>query len=98
MTRRLAMSRAHFSIRRPRHGGTFRPLVEALEDRLAPGSLLGASPPHAITPCDIEDPDFALLVGRAFSSQLGVIANAQDQVVTTRPVVDFATRSIVFGE
>ncbi len=38
------MSRTPFSSRRPQRGGTFRPQLEALGDRLAPGGLLAASP------------------------------------------------------
>jgi len=83
------MSRALFSSRRPRHGGTFRPKVEALEHRFAPGSVLGAS--HALTPGNNDDPDIAFLAALAFSPQHGVIT-------TTSPVVDFPTGSIVFGE
>src|SRR5262249_41637935 len=39
------MSRARFSSHRPRRGGTFRPQVEVLEHRLAPGSLHGMAHP-----------------------------------------------------
>jgi hypothetical protein len=92
------MSRAPLSFRRPHHCGAFRPQLEVLENRLSPGSLLGVSPTHAITPGDGGDPDLAFLVGLAFSPQHSVVSSAQDRVVTTRPVVDFATRSIVFGE
>ena len=81
------MSRTQFSIRRPRRAGTFRPQLEVLENRLAPGSLWGHD---AFTPSDSEDPNLALLVAAA-NSQQGV-------VTTTSPVVDFATGSIVFGE
>ena len=81
------MSRTHYSFRRPRRGGTFRPQLEVLEDRLPPGSLWGHS---ALTPGDSDDPDLAMLVAAA-NSDPGV-------VTTTSPVVDFATRSIVFGE
>ncbi|MCI0461474.1 MAG: hypothetical protein L0Z62_31370 [Gemmataceae bacterium] len=38
------MSRTRFSSRRPQRGGTFRPQLEALDERFAPGGLLGASP------------------------------------------------------
>jgi hypothetical protein len=82
------MSRTQFSFRRPRRRGTFRPRLEVLENRLAPGSLWGHD---ALTPGNSEDPDLALLVAAAASSQQGV-------VTTTSPVVDFATHSIVFGE
>src|SRR5262245_18928981 len=124
------MSRTSYSIRRSRQGGTFRPQVEALENRLAPGSLLDASLAQTFTPGDSDDPDLAFLVGLASSPQHGVaitpqlgvaitpqlgvaitphlgvgttqqheeVASPQDRVVTTRPVVDFATQSIVFGE
>jgi len=83
------MSRAPFSSRRPRNGGTFRPELEALENRLAPGSLTSLG--HPITPGDSDDPDLTFLAAQAFDAQQGV-------VTTTSPVVDFATHSIVFGE
>ncbi len=41
------MSRTPFSSRRPQRGGTFRPQLEALDERLAPGGLLAASPAAA---------------------------------------------------
>ena len=83
------MSRPLYSFRRSRHGSTYRPQVEVLETRLAPGSL-GASS-HAINPGDSDDPDLTFLAAMAFDAQQGA-------VTTTSPVVDFATRSIVFGE
>ena len=72
------MSRTPFFASRPRRGGTFRPQLETLEDRLTPDGPSGAAPP---------------LLGPA------IVAGPQTGAVsTTRPVVDFATRSIVFGE
>src|SRR5262249_39401512 len=52
------MSRARSSFHRPRRGSTFRPQVEALEDRLPPGSLQGGPDPT---------PDLAFLAGIATS-------------------------------
>jgi hypothetical protein len=72
------MSRTSFSTRRPRRGGTFRPQLEALEDRFAPAPLSGAAPP---------------VLGPALAAGL-----QRGTITTTSPVVDFATRSIVFGE
>jgi hypothetical protein len=91
------MSRASISASRSRRGGTFRPQLEALEDRFVPGSLFGTSPGPVIAPGDAaaarerEAADLALFAGVAASQSQGAIS-------TTRPVVDFATRSIVFGE
>ena len=84
------MSRPSYSFRRSHHGSTYRPQVEVLENRLAPGSLLGTSP-HAISPGDSNGPDLTFLAATAFAAQQGV-------VTTTSPVVDFATGSVVFGE
>ena len=120
------MSRTPFSASRPRRGGTFRPQLEALEDRFAPGSLLET--PVLFTDLggslaakQRDASDLALLVGAA-TSQLAAtpplsheaappsnpeapppalstpLSSAQAPTVTTRPVVDFATQSIVFGE
>ncbi len=75
------MSRTPFSSRRPQRGGTFRPQLEALDERLAPGGLLGVSPAAA---------DLALAWLQASQQQAAT--------QTTNPVVDFATRTIVFGE
>ena len=62
--------------------GSCRPQLEVLEDRLTPGSLLGRPDPA---------PDLALLAGILAAQQEAAIS-------TTSPVVDFATRSTVFGE
>src|SRR5438045_66483 len=80
-----------FSSSSPRRGGTYRPQLEALEDRFAPGSLFGTSPGPLIEPGDAAAADLAFLAGLQAGQQQGAI-------VTTSPVVDFATRSIVFGE
>ena len=59
-----------------------RPQLEALEGRAVPGSLLG-SPETG--------PDLAILAG--------IFAAQQEAATrTTSPVVDFATRSVVYGE
>ncbi len=71
------MSRTPFSCS-PHRGGTFRPQLEALEDRLTPGGLSGAAPP-ALGPALVD-------------------CWSHGATRTTSPVVDFATRSIVFGE
>src|SRR5262249_1120922 len=101
------MSRMLFSFRRPRPGGVFRPRLEVLEDRLAPGSLWSASPPDGIISGDSDNRELALLVGLALSPQHGVVTAPQndgaaspqaERIVTTEPAVDFATRSIVYGE
>jgi hypothetical protein len=140
------MSRTPFSTSCPRRGGTFRPQLEALEDRFAPGSLLGPSPGSWIGPDidarahELETDGLAPFAGSAARSQgltqapkaivnladpgpvpaealplsdtaarddgattdsaaLGVgLTDSNWATPTTRPVVDFATRSIVFGE
>jgi hypothetical protein len=121
------MSRTSISAFRPRRGGTYRPQLEALEHRFAPGSLvetpvlpftdLGSS----LAANQRDAADLALLVAAATSQPAATPSlsseaappinpgpppathsapprNAQAPTVTTRPVVDFATRSIVFGE
>ena len=85
------MSRARFTAHSPCHGGTFRPQLDRLEDRLAPGSLLGTSPESLI------DPGGVRAAGEVADLAL-VASQSQTPTVTTSPVVDFATRSIVFGE
>lgn len=79
----------------PPQGHSYRPRLDVLEDRCTPGSLL-ASSPAALIDCS------ALLAAdaqrRAADIALAAQANQQAATRTTRPVVDFATRSIVFGE
>ncbi len=89
------MSRAPFVSGSVRQGRTYRPQLDVLEDRFAPGSLLGTSP-------DLVDIS-ALLAEetqrRAADIALSAVQSANQKAVqTTSPVVDFATRSIVFGE
>jgi hypothetical protein len=60
---------------------SFRPQLDAIEERNAPGSLLGTGEP----------PEFVLNPALAAAAGEGATQ-------TTRAVVDFATRSIVFGE
>lgn len=64
-----------------RTSGSFRPQLEAIEDRNAPGSLLGTDP----------GPDLSFL-------PVIPAALPQGSTTSTSPVVDFPTRSIVFGE
>jgi hypothetical protein len=79
------MSRNRFSSG-PRRGGGFRPQLETLEDRLAPGSLHGTS--H-LAGNDSGDDGVAGL--RRENDELARTA----AVRTTSPVVDFADHSIV---
>jgi hypothetical protein len=77
-----------FSSGRPHRRATFRPQLEVLEHRLAPGSLHGLGHPSML-----DDDD-----GRPGQQrEMDVLAQTA-AIRTTRPVVDFATRSIVFGE
>lgn len=126
------MSRTTFSASRPRRGGTYRPQLEVLEGRLAPGALAGALQPPPIDPAGIaaqrdrEAAQLAFLAGLQAGprpgptpapapdlreplqgagaggggggSQADSRGGSQRPVVTTNPVVDFATRTIVFGE
>ena len=105
------MSRTPFSASRPRCGSTFRPQLEALEDRFAPGSLFGTSPGPLIEPGGAgavrarEATDLAVLAGIAAGQSQGTtktpspVAAGQSQGATRTPsdVVDFDTRSIVVG-
>jgi hypothetical protein len=87
-----------FSSPSPRRGGTFRPQLEALEGRFAPGSLFGTSPGLLLEPGDAaaarqrEEADAAFVAGLLASQQQGAI------ISPPTPVVDFATGSIVYGE
>ncbi len=91
------MSRTPFSASRPRREGTFRPRFEVLEQRNAPGSLLGTSPVLLIEPGDAAEARERQAGELAILSSLSASQN-QAPTVTTSPVLDFATRSIVFGE
>src|SRR5262245_54516409 len=77
--RSLPMSRTPFTSRRPR-GGTFRPQLEALEDRLPPGSLQGGPDHHGDDMAEHrrEDDDLARMAA----------------IRTTSGFVDFATHTI----
>ena len=72
------MSRTLFSASRPRRGGTYRPLLEALEDRFAPGSLVGTLQPPSNDPTpsgvqrDREADQLAFLTGLPAGAGLGL--------------------------
>jgi hypothetical protein len=95
------MSRASFSSGSSPEGRTCRPRLDVLEDRFAPGSLLASSPAALI---DVS----ALLAAAqrqavdnaADSADIALMAAQANEAAmqTTRPVVDFVTRSIVLGE
>jgi len=88
----IVMSRTFFSSR-PGRRGTYCPQFDTLESRDAPGSLHG---PGVIDPGssgEARDRQAAQLAILA-----GIAASSQGTTKTTSPVVDFATRSIVFGE
>jgi hypothetical protein len=95
------MSRTPFFSASPPQGLTCRPSLDVLEDRFAPGSLLTSSPAALI--------DISALLAAAqrqaadsaadSAADIALVAQAnQAATLTTSPVVDFATRSIVFGE
>ena len=90
------MSRTPFSASRPRREGTFRPQLEALEHRLAPGSLLGSSPGPLIEPGDAaaarerEAADLAVLAGLP-------AGHHRTRLRTTSPVTVFDDPSAVLG-
>ena len=65
------MSRTTFSASRPRRGGTYRPQLDHLEDRLAPGSLLGTLQPPGI------DPGVAVAQRDHEANQLAFLAGLQ---------------------
>ena len=77
-----------FSSSRPRRRATFRPQLEVLETRLAPGSLHGMG--HL--PMGDDDDDRP-----GHRREMDILAQTA-AIRTTSPVVDFATQSIVFGE
>src|SRR5262249_55034831 len=67
----------------------FRPQLEVLEHRLAPGSLHGLGHPPMLDDDDDGRP--------GQQREMDVLARTA-AIRTTRPVVDVATQSIVFGE
>lgn len=75
---------------------SYRPNLDVLEDRFAPGSLLGSSPAAVIDANGL----LSDAQRRAADIALGVAlqANQQGATQTTRPVLDFVDRSIVRGE
>jgi hypothetical protein len=82
------MGLTFFSSGRPRRRATFRPQLEVLETRLAPGSLHGMGHPPMLD----DDDDRP-------GQQREVDILAQTAAIrTTSPVVDFATQTVVFGE
>src|SRR5262249_45733520 len=80
--RRLPMSRTRFSSGSPRRRSTFRPQLEALEDRLPPSSLHGGPDPQE---------DDGLAEHRREADELTRTA----AINTTSGFVDFATRAMV---
>ena len=72
------MSRTRFSPDGPRRGGTYRPQLEVLEGRLAPGALAGALQPPPIDPAGIaaqrdrEAAQLAFLAGLQAGPLLGL--------------------------
>src|SRR5262249_20124892 len=82
------MGRSFFSSGRPRRRATFRPQVEVLEHRLAPGSLHGMGQPPLNDNDDDDQPG-----QQRDDDELARMA----AITTTRPVVDFATQSITYG-
>src|SRR5262245_57150571 len=89
------MSRASLPSAHPHRGGNFRPRLEALEDRNAPGALPG-------TPgLPLLDDPLGLAAQKRDAADLAAAASsasAHGAIQTTSPVVDFATRTIIFGE
>ena len=83
------MGLTFFSSGRPRRRATFRPQLEVLENRLAPGSLHGLGHSPMLDDDDDDRP--------GHRREVDVLARtAADS--PPRPVVDFATQSIVYGE
>ncbi len=90
------MSRASLSSSHPRRGGNFRPRLEALEDRLAPGALPG-------TPgLPLLDDPWGLAAHKREAAEVADAASsaAASSAVTrtTSPVVEFANHDVVLGE
>jgi hypothetical protein len=69
---------------------TFRPQLEVLETRLAPGSLHGLGHPPMGDGDDDDDRP-------GHRREVDILAQTA-AIRTTSPVVDFATQSVVFGE
>src|SRR5262249_39257331 len=75
---------------RPR-GGNFRPWLEALEGRLAPGALPG-------TPgLPLLDDPWGLAAQKREAAEVAAASSAAAQQ-TTQPVLDFVHRDVVLGE
>ena len=83
------MGLTFFSSGRPRRRATVRPQLEVLENRLAPGSLHGLGHPPMLDDDDDDRP--------GHRREVDVLARTA-AVSIPRPVVDFATQSIVYGE
>lgn len=87
------MNRTPIASRSPRRGGTFRPQLEALEDRLAPVSIAGGpgrshlAPGFLVAARQRDEADLALLAGIAASSSQGATR-------TTSDVIAFADGSV----
>jgi hypothetical protein len=92
------MSPTPFSASRTRRAGTFRPQVEALEDRFAPGSLFGTSPGPLIEPAGANEAARERQPAKVAVLAALLHGHHRAPTVTTSPVVDRATQSIVFGE
>src|SRR6516162_9433590 len=83
------MGLTFFSSGRPRRRATVRPQLEVLENRLAPGSLHGLGHPPMLDDDDDDRP--------GHRREVDVLARTA-AVSIPRPVVDFATQRIVYGE
>src|SRR5262245_36711701 len=86
------MSRTPVSLPTPPRGGLFRPRLEALEDRNAPGALPG-TPGLAL----LDDP-WGLAAQKREAAQTAAAASSAAAQQTTSPVVEFAHRDVVIGE
>jgi hypothetical protein len=86
------MSRTSPSSPQRRRGGNFRPRLEALEDRLAPGALPG-------TPgLPLLDDPWGLAVQKREAADVASAAPSAAAQQTTQPVLDFVHRDVVLGE
>src|SRR5262245_20980400 len=88
------MSRASLPSAHPHRGGNFRPRLEALEDRLAPGALPG-TPGLSL----LDDP-MGLAAEKREAADLAAASSASANAATrtTSPVVEFAHQDVVIGE